>query len=455
MNTSGTTGAAIPRPETSRGGLTRRGFATATLGATAAIGLPASAAQAAPAASQHGFDPTDWGSVRDQFALSRDYLQFSAFVLASHPRQVRDAIERHRDALDADPIAAGAGFIDQDRSLEVRASLAGFLGTDADDVALTDSTTMGLALLYGGLRMGSGQEMVTSEHDFYATHQALRLRHQRDGVPVRKIRLYDDPAMATTDEIVTRIVRSITPRTRVLALTWVNSDNGVKLPARAIADALRDINARRDLADHVLFCLDGVHGFAAENSTMTDLGCDFFATSTHKWLHGPRGTGLLWGKPEHWPFVAPVIPNFSREGYEGWVGDRDPVAAPAILETPGGYHSFEHRWAVPAAVRFHETIGRARIAERITSQATLLKDELERLPNVRVLTPRDPSVSAGVVCCTVEGWAAADAEHELRAAHKVIATETPYAHPHLRFGPTMVTAPEQIGRVVKAVRALR
>lgn len=455
MATARRTGTATSRPETSRAGLSRRGFATAALGTTAAIGLPAGAAQAAPGSSRSGFDPKNWGSVRDQFALSRDYLQFSAFVLASHPRQVRAAIDHHRDMLDADPVANGANFVDQDRSLEVRQSLAGFLGVEAGEVALTDSTTMGLALLYGGLRLRPGQEMVTSEHDFYATHQALRLRHQRDGAPVRRIRLYDDPAGATADEIVGRIVQAITPRTRVLALTWVNSDNGVKLPTRAIADALRDINAGRDLADHVLFCLDGVHGFATENITMADLSCDFFATSTHKWLHGPRGTGLLWGKPEHWPSVAPVIPNFSREGYTGWVGDRDPVAAPAILETPGGYHSFEHRWAVPAAVRFHDAIGRTRIAERIAFQAALLKDELDRLPNVRVLTPRAPSMSGGLVCCAVRDWTAADAEHELRAAHRVIATETPYAQPHLRFGPTMVTAPEQITKVVRAVRALR
>ncbi|MGA5134126.1 aminotransferase class V-fold PLP-dependent enzyme [Streptomyces olivoreticuli] len=393
--------------------------------------------------------------MRDQFALSRDYLQFSAYVLASHPRQVRDAINRTRDELDVDPIATGASFVDEDRSLEVRTSLARYLGTDADHVALTDSTTMGLALLYGGLRLRAGQEILTSEHDFYATHQALRLRHQRDGTPIRKIRLYDDPAHATADEIVSRIIRALTPRTRVLALTWVNSDNGVKLPARAVADALRDINARRAPADHVLFCLDGVHGFAAENATMGDLGCDFFATSTHKWLHGPRGTGLLWGKPEHWALVRPVIPNFSREGYAAWVGDHDPVAAPAILGTPGGYHSFEHRWAVPEAVRFHEMIGQARVTEYIKSQAASLKDSLRRLPGVRVLTPDSPSMSAGVVCCTVEGWTAARAEHELRATHHVIATETPYARPHLRFGPTVVTAPEQIEGVVKAVAALR
>lgn len=449
-------------PGAGRSTLSRRGFATAVIGATAVTGLPGTTAQAAtaragsaPPAAPGAFDPRDWSSVRDQFALSRDYLQFSAYVLASHPRQVREAIDRTRDRLDADPIAFGAGFVDEDRSLEVRTSLAGYLGCHADHVALTDSTTMSLALLYGGLKLRPGQEILTSEHDFYATHQALRLRNQRDGTPVRKIRLYGDPARATTDEIVSRIVRALTPRTRVLALTWVNSDNGVKLPARAVADALREVNARRARADHVLLCLDGVHGFAAENVTMEGLGCDFFATSTHKWLHGPRGTGLLWGKPELWPLVRPVIPNFSREGYEGWVGDRDPVAAPAILGTPGGYHSFEHRWAVPEAVRFHEMIGRARVTARIKSQAALLKDGLRELPGVRVLTPDDPSMSAGVVCCTVEGWTAARAEHELRATHRVIATETPYAEPHLRFGPTVVTGPEQTAKVVRAVAALR
>ena len=92
--------------------------------------------------------------------------------------------------------------------------MAGYLGAEPDQVALTDSTTMGIALVYARLRLGPGDEVVTSEHDFFATHESLRLREQLDGVTVRRVRLYDAPESASADEIVTPISRALGPRTR-------------------------------------------------------------------------------------------------------------------------------------------------------------------------------------------------------------------------------------------------
>ena len=79
-------------------------------------------------------------------------------------------------------------------------------------------------------------------------------------------------------------MHAITPATRVLALTWVHSSTGLKLPLRAITDAVRRINAGRDEAGRVLVCVDGVHGFGIEDVVLSDLGCDFFMAGCHKWL---------------------------------------------------------------------------------------------------------------------------------------------------------------------------
>ena len=102
---------------------------------------------------------------------------------------------------------------------------------------------MGLGLLYGGLRLAAGDEVLTTEHDFYATHESLRLRTERDGVAVRRVTLYADPATATADEIVSNLVAAVGPRTKVVAVTWVHSSTGVRLPIRAMADALRAKNS--------------------------------------------------------------------------------------------------------------------------------------------------------------------------------------------------------------------
>ena len=74
-----------------------------------------------------------------------------------------------------------------------------------------------------GSTCGADQELLTSTHDFFVTHDALQLKADRAGASLRKIRLYDDSAAASVDTIVRRVVNAVTPRTRVVALTWVHS----------------------------------------------------------------------------------------------------------------------------------------------------------------------------------------------------------------------------------------
>jgi selenocysteine lyase/cysteine desulfurase len=415
--------------------LGRRGVLTAGL----ALGLSACTTTSPPAEREPTrFDPHDWDDVRALFPLDPKLVHTAAFVLAAHPKPVRDAIDRHRRGLDADTetYVQAHGTLED----EVRKAAAEYLGGTADQVALTDSTTMGLGLLYSGLRVRPDQDVLTSTHDFVAHHTALAQLSHRTGAPVRRVALYDDPRAATEADVVARLKAAIAPNTRVVAVTWVHSSTGVRLPVPAIAAMLAEVNAGRGPEDKALLCVDGVHGFGAVDLPVAELGCDFLSTGTHKWLFGPRGTGLLWGRA--WEAVDPVIPSFSGDTTAG------------ARFTPGGYHSFEHRWAVREAFDLHHRIGRGRIADRIAIQATQLKKGLATIPSVRLITPDDPAMSAGIVCCEVEGMGAYNAVMALRTAG-VVASVTPYEQQYLRFGPSIVTTPAQIDKVVDAVRTLR
>lgn len=204
-----------------------------------------------PPAFAADFDPGNWSSVRDQFELDEGEANFATFLLSPHAKPVRDAIDRHRRGLDRD---AKRYLDDHEAAAEngVRAAAAAYLGVHESEIALTDSTIMGLALVYGGLRLRPGQEVLTTAHDFYSTHESLRLRALRTGARIRKIRLYLNPRTVTADEVVSAVRRSVKPRTRVLALTWVHSSTGVKLPIRAIADSLRAVNRGRPRAERIL-----------------------------------------------------------------------------------------------------------------------------------------------------------------------------------------------------------
>jgi selenocysteine lyase/cysteine desulfurase len=388
--------------------------------------------------------PSDWRSVRAQFAIPPSLHHFAGFVLAAHPRPVREAIDAHRRGLDRNPsgyLHARQGTLEAD----VRQAAARYLQASADEIALTDSTTMGLGLLYGGLRLRPGQEVLTTEYDFYATHEALRLRARRTGARVRKVSLYGRLDRVSVDEIVTSIRRALTPRTRAVAVTWVHSSTGLKLPIREIAEVLRG---------RALLCVDGVHGIGVENETVGSLGCDFLVSGCHKWLHGPRGTGIVWARPGAWAETTATIPSFDDgASYAGWLQRRAPGPTSALTMTPGGYHSFEHRWALAAAFEFHRTIGKARVEARVRALARKLKDGLADMKHVTLRTPRSERLSAGIVCFEVAGLAAPETVERL-ARRRVVATVTPYATQYARLGPGLYTSEEDVDAALAAVAAL-
>jgi selenocysteine lyase/cysteine desulfurase len=260
------------------------------------------------------------------------------------------------------------------------------------------------------------------------------------------VRLYQDPAKATQDEILSSLSAALTPKVAVVALTWVHSGTGVRLPVAAMADLIRSNTS-------ALICLDAVHGFGARQEKPADLKVDFFVSGAHKWLFGPRGTGVLWGSAAGWARYTPVVPTFDRAAIGSWITGQQFPSSPGALATPGGYHTFEHRWALAAAFEFHQKIGAVRVSERTQSLATRLKNGIAEMPNIELSTPRDPALSAGIVCCQVRGLRPAEAVTALRS-HNVIASTTPYATELLRFGTSIATDEADVDRAIAALRAL-
>ncbi|MET0516839.1 MAG: aminotransferase class V-fold PLP-dependent enzyme [Nitrospiraceae bacterium] len=398
--------------------------------------------------------PTSWEWVRSQFRLSPDLIHMAGFFLASHPAPVREAIERHRDGLDANPIGYWLEH-EQKKEAAVLRAAADYLAVDPTEIALTDSTTMGLGLLYGGLSLSEGQEILTTIHDHYATDVSLKLRAQRTGAVVRQIALYRDLHSVTQEEIVDTIVGHLTPHTRVLAVTWVHSGTGLKLPIRHIGERLAEINAGRTEKDRILLCVDGVHALGVEDLRLKETGCDFFIAGTHKWMFGPRGTGLVWGHPRAWPFANAIIPTFNTEAYDIWTRDLPPHdLPPSIYMTPGGFHSFEHRWALDESFNFHQAIGKQRITERIHVLNDQLKSGLASMRHVRLHTPRSRELSSGIVCFEVDGMEPQETVDRLRR-RGIMGSLTPYTNHYARLAPSLLTSPEEIDATIKAVHQLK
>lgn len=432
---------------------TRRQFLAAPL-VLAAASAPARLLAAVAAETPGLPDLSDWKRVRAQFDLDPSWLHFASFYIASHPAPVRAAIDGYRRAIDRNPynvVEHGMFGPDEDNlPLRVTREVAAYIGARPEEIALTGNTTTGLALVYQGLRLKPGDEILVTEHDHYSHHESVRLAAARNGARVRRVRLFDDAATATAEGMIAALRRAIGPRTRVVGLTWVHSASGIRLPMAEIAAAIRPGGGGP------LLVLDGVHGLGSTDVDVPALGCDFFCAGSHKWMFAPRGTGIVWARPEAWARLDPVIPSFSDfEQYTAWEAGRAPATpTTAARVSPGGFHAYEHQWAMAAAFAMHRAMGRTRVATRIRQLNDRLKAGLAENGRVRVHTPRSGDLSAGLVAFEVDGIAPADVVKRL-AARRIIASTSPYRVTYARLAPSLVNTEEDVDRALAAVAALR
>ncbi|MDF0729434.1 aminotransferase class V-fold PLP-dependent enzyme [Pseudomonas entomophila] len=334
-----------------------------------------------------------WQQLRQLFGQDPSYLHFANFLVTSHPRPVREAIARHRAHLDRNPGLA----MDWDREetwqneARVREWAGRYLNARPAQIALTGSTTEGLAMIFGGIHVRPDQEILITRHEHYSTQLTLNFRAEREGTQVRRIELFKAPHTVSKDEILGNIAASLRDNTRVLGMTWVHSGSGVKLPIGEIGQLVAERNRNRDEKDRILYVVDGVHGFGVENLAFPDMHCDYFIAGTHKWLFGPRGTGIICARSEQLSDVTPLVPTFSQ--------DKDF----ATRMTPGGYHAFEHRWALDEAFKLHLELGKADVQARIHQLNAVLRQRLQALPGVELVTPSSPELSSGFSFFRVAG----------------------------------------------------
>ncbi|MGY1520268.1 aminotransferase class V-fold PLP-dependent enzyme [Luteimonas sp. A482] len=433
--------------------ITRRGFLAAPAVLSTAL-LPGSLMAALEAETPPMADLSTWDAVRAQFALDSDLMHFASFFIASHPAPVQAAIDGYRRAIDRNPFhTVEHGMFSEGADnlhMQVQAEIADYLGARPQDVCLTGNTTTGLALVYQGLPLQAGDEVLCTTHDHYSHHESIRLAVDRVGASMRLVPLFEEAATATTESMIDALLKGIGPRTRVVGLTWVHSSSGIRLPIREIAAALR---ARP--GPPLLLVVDGVHGLGSTDETVATMGCDYFCAGTHKWMFAPRGTGLLWANAENWARLRPLIPSFTDiDQYVAWerqVAPATPTTADRM--SPGGFHAYEHQWAAAAAFRMHKQMGRARVAARIRELNDHCKAGLAANPKIKLHTPMSGELSAGLVAFEVEGVAPAEVVKQL-LARRIIASTSPYAIPYARLAPSLVNTSEQVEHAVRAVREI-
>ncbi|WP_439862465.1 pyoverdine-tailoring periplasmic protein PvdN [Pseudomonas antarctica] len=377
-----------------------------------------------------------WTGLKQLFNQDPDYLHFSNFLVASHPKPVREAIERYRAQIDRNPGLAMDWDLQETfkREGQVREWAGHYLDAKPAQIALTGSTSEGLAMIYGGIKVRPDQEILTTVHEHYATQNSLDFRVLKEGTQVRRISLFENAAQVSVDEVLGNIKRNVRPNTRVLGMTWVQSGSGVKLPIGEIGQWVDEHNRNRDDKDRLLYVVDGVHGFGVENLDFPAMHCDFFIAGTHKWMFGPRGTGLVCARDAENKYVTPMVPTFSEDTNF------------ATTMTPGGYHAFEHRWAADEAFKLHLQLGKAQVQAQIHALNTELKNQLLAHPQIELVTPRSPELSAGFTFFRIKGQDSDEVAAYMMKNRVVIDAVDRDVGPVIRTSPGLLNSSDEIQR---------
>ena len=339
-----------------------------------------------------------------------------------------------RQRLDANPVEYLHGPGDQ---LSAAREAAGrFLGAAPSEVALTDSTTMGLGLLYTRLALGADDEVVTTEHDFYATHESPAFR--RAGAARQALRRRP-PGLRGRD-------REPHPACGHRAdapgrAAWVHSSTGVRLPLRSIAQALPDRVLVWSTAPRL----------GARAETVRDLGCD----ASSRLPNGSTGRedGVLWAKSACAGHAADD-PVLRRVEHGAWVAGGVPAASRMDRPSRPAGSSRSSTGGPPRGVRLPPGDRPGARRGRIRGLSSRLKAALVEVRGVRLRTPQSPGLSAGLVCFEVAGRDPTEVVSRL-ASRGIVASVTPYATRYVRLGPGIVNTPEHVDAAVRAIAALR
>ena len=377
-------------------------------------------------------DESYWREIQQAFTLDRTILNFNNGYTCPSPRVVHEALKRYLDISNQAPIHYMWNQMEPNVET-VRRNLAAEIGCDAEELAITRNASEGLQIAQLGLDLKAGDEVVTTNQDYGRMLDTWDQRVRRDKIVVNKISF---PVPTTNlSELTDRITRAITPKTKVIHICHITNLTGQLFPVRDIARMAR--------ARGIQTIVDGAHAFAHFPFKMSDLECDYYGCSLHKWLLAPVGTGFLYVRRENIAKLWPLTPAAASKG--------DNIRK---FEEVGTHPAANHN-AIGEALAFHQAIGTERKAARLRYLNDRWAKRVDKLPGVKILNSREPNQAWGLFNVSLERVDAPKAYDFLWSKYRIITAAIKRDdYQGLRVTPNIYTTLEEVDTFAHAIEEL-
>jgi isopenicillin-N epimerase len=363
-------------------------------------------------------DEDFWSEIRAAFTIDRNIVNFNNGYCSPAPRPVQDAMRRYLDYTDMGPYHTMVTTLEHEIEA-VRRRLAAAAGCDAEEMAITRNASESLENAQYGIDLKPGDEVLTTDQDYPRMLTTYRQRERREGIVLKTISFPVPPP--SMDDLYQRIERAITPRTKIIHFCHITNRTGQIFPVRKICQMAR--------ARNIATIVDGAHAFSHFPYKISDLDCDYYGTSLHKWTYAPVGTGFLYVRRSRiastWSLMA---------------SDKTQAGDIRKFEEIGTHPAANHN-AIGEALVFNESLGVDRKAARLRYLRDRWAKRLAEHPKVRILHSPDPAQSCGIgFLGLVPGVDGGKLREALWSKYNIITTYMPHTeYSGLRITPNVYT----------------
>ncbi|MEM7372205.1 MAG: aminotransferase class V-fold PLP-dependent enzyme [Bacteroidota bacterium] len=377
-------------------------------------------------------DEDFWFEIRQAYTSSNSLINLNSGGVSPHPKLVQEKVYTYSQFANEAPAYYMWRTMGRLRT-HVRRQLAELGGCDVGEVAIMRNATEALETVINGLNLKKGDEILTTDQDYPSMLNTLDMLERRRGVKIAKISL-PTPA-EDASEIVQLFKQAINKKTKAILFCHMINLSGQILPAQQICSMARDHGVQT--------IVDGAHSFCQLAFKISDLGCDYFGTSLHKWLCAPFGTGMLYVKKDR---IADLWPMY---GYPE--GEKDKITKFEHL----GTRPFPIELAISDAIAFHNGIGTARKSARLRYLKEYWVNQVKDVAGFSLNTSMKPESSCGIANFSLANWGAGDLSRELLLTYGIYVTATNHKDVSgIRISPNVFTSLKDLDHLASSIKLL-